>query len=416
MLTLQAAAIFSTTIEGILFGYSVFMFTLAMYIMLRARHRRRVNYAMVAAGCALLTLATAEMGVNIARIYEGFISKGLAREGGPEGFFADVSETTFVLKSCLYNTQTLILDAVVIYRTYVVWQKFWIVVVPIVGWLGLLAGSIGLNVALATASSHKGDVFAVQTGLWITAVYSLTLGTNLSSTTLLAFRIWTVTRKSAQYRCGNILTPVLRVIIESGAIYSVTITAALISFVVKSNGVYVLLDMISPIISIVFNMLIIRVGLASERSLGGTTTTPQGTWAAAVSSSSQRSGPRRRHHGIGMGIGASFAMQMQDLKVEITQVVEEDSDYSPHYTHCAAPDGPGDEERESAAGTGTTLSAISFAARPAVAAADVRQFRSEPPLGMPIVVLESPADSSESGRSSVNGGGSGKGRAEGHAS
>ncbi len=164
---------------------------------------------------------------------------------------------------------------------------------------------------------------------------------------------------------------------------------------------------ISPIISIVFNMLIIRVGIASERSLGGATTTPQGTWAAAVSSSSQRSGPRRRHHGIGIGLGASFAMQ--DLKVEITQVVEEDSDYSPNYTNCAPGPGPGDEE----SATGTTLSAISFAARPAVAAADVRQFRSEPPLGMPIVVLESPADS-ESGRSSVDGGGgSGKGRAEG---
>lgn len=61
---------------------------------------------------------------------------------------------------------------------------------------------------------------------------------------LLAYKIWTVTRRSAQFRSTNFLTPVLRVIIESGAIYSMTITAALISFVVKSNGVYVLLDMV----------------------------------------------------------------------------------------------------------------------------------------------------------------------------
>ena len=45
----------------------------------------------------------------------------------------------------------------------------------------ITAGSIGLNVALATAA-HKGDVFAVQTGEWITSVYALTLATNLSST------------------------------------------------------------------------------------------------------------------------------------------------------------------------------------------------------------------------------------------
>ena len=65
---------------------------------------------------------------------------------------------------------------------------------------------------------------------------------------LLAFKIWNVARKSAQYRSSNIFTPVLRVIIESGAVYSVTITAALISFVVQSNSVYVVLDMVSPLL------------------------------------------------------------------------------------------------------------------------------------------------------------------------
>ena len=54
------------------------------------------------------------MGVNIARVYEGFVSKGPGMDGGPEEYFANVSEPTFVVKSCLYNTQTLILDAVVV--------------------------------------------------------------------------------------------------------------------------------------------------------------------------------------------------------------------------------------------------------------------------------------------------------------
>ncbi|KAI0702357.1 hypothetical protein C8T65DRAFT_579278 [Cerioporus squamosus] len=328
MLTLQAASIFSTTVEAILYGYSVFMFMLAMFIMLRDRRRRHVNYCMVAAGCALLVLATAEMGVNIARVYQGFISRGPFMSGGPEGYFADVSTTTFVVKSCLYNTQTLILDAVVIYRTYVVWQNFLVVVVPIIGWCGLLAGSIGLNVALATASSHKADVFAVQTGQWITSVYSLTLATNLSSTLLLAYKIYTVTRKSAQFSSSNFLTPVLRVIIESGAIYSMTITTALITFVIKSNGVYVVLDIISPIISIVFNMLIIRVGMASELSQ---TAPSQGTWAAALS---ERTGLRRRLDGT---------FEMKDLEVKITRVVENDSEY------------------ERGAASDKTLSGISFA-------------------------------------------------------
>lgn len=54
------------------------------------------------------------MAVNIARVYQGFLSKGLSIEGGPEAYFADVSQPTFVIKSCLYNAQTLVLDAVVV--------------------------------------------------------------------------------------------------------------------------------------------------------------------------------------------------------------------------------------------------------------------------------------------------------------
>ncbi|KAM5540155.1 hypothetical protein V8D89_006295 [Ganoderma adspersum] len=346
MLSLRAAGIFSTTMEGILYGYAVFMFTLAMWILLRDRQKRHVNYYMVFAGCTLMTLATAEMAVNIARVYQGFLSKGPDLTGGPEAYFADVSEATFVIKSCLYNAQTLVLDAVVIYRTYVVWQNFLICILPIVGWLGLLgtdssffsagavvsdspplACSIGLNIAIATASSHKGDVFAAQTGQWITAVYALSLATNVSTTMLLAFKIWNVARKSAQYRSGNIFTPVLRVIIESGAVYSVTITAALISFVVQSNGVYVVLDMISPIISIVFNMLIIRIGLAHDRSLGTSGATSNGGvvpsgWVAAGATDHRSANPA-----VAMRRRADGTFEMRDLKVEITQVVEHDGEY-----------------------------------------------------------------------------------------
>lgn len=96
------------------------------------------------------------MAVNIARIYQGFITIGPFVPGGPEAWFSVVSDPTFVSKSVFYNTQTLILDAVVvshwrlscialsdshydkIYRTYVVWQSVLVVILPMIGWCGLL--------------------------------------------------------------------------------------------------------------------------------------------------------------------------------------------------------------------------------------------------------------------------------------
>ena len=54
------------------------------------------------------------MAVNIARMYEGFITNGPRNPGGPEGYFSNISQTTFIVESVLYNMQTLILDAVVV--------------------------------------------------------------------------------------------------------------------------------------------------------------------------------------------------------------------------------------------------------------------------------------------------------------
>lgn len=57
--------------------------------------------------------------VNLVRICQGFLNVGPALPGGPEQYFNNVAEPTFVIKSCLYNVQTLILDAVVV-RQFIV--------------------------------------------------------------------------------------------------------------------------------------------------------------------------------------------------------------------------------------------------------------------------------------------------------
>ncbi|RPD58177.1 hypothetical protein L226DRAFT_511330 [Lentinus tigrinus ALCF2SS1-7] len=270
MLSLSEAAILSTTLEAVLYGLSLFMMFLTFRTLLRTTEPpgRDLNWGMLAATCALLLLSTSELGVNIARLYRGFITKGPHLPGGPDQYFAGASDSTFLVKSILYDFQTAILDAVVIYRAYVVWQSVLVVAVPILGWIALIISCIGLNATFARTltNTQARAALVAETGRWITAAYSLTLATNLLTTFILAFKIWTVARRSARYQANSNLTSLLHVIIESGAIYSVTITIALATFVAKNTVVYVVLDMISPIISIVFSMIIVRVGLAREES------------------------------------------------------------------------------------------------------------------------------------------------------
>ncbi|TCD60643.1 hypothetical protein EIP91_009744 [Steccherinum ochraceum] len=269
MLRLSEAEVISTALQGMLYGIATIMFILTMVILFRNSEHRRVNYTMVAASCALTALATAEFGVNISRLVQGLLDAGPVSPHGVEGWFADVSEPSFVAKGVLYGAQTLILDAVVIYRAYAVWQRVWIVVIPVLSWMALFASCVLLNKSLATASTDATDIFAASTGRWITLFYYLTLATNLTATSILAYRIWRTNRRTSQLipsvdARSRLMFTLLIVVIESGVVYSVAVIASLILFVLKSPGLYVMLDFLSPIICIVFHMIIVRIGLAKE--------------------------------------------------------------------------------------------------------------------------------------------------------
>ncbi|KAH8078736.1 hypothetical protein BXZ70DRAFT_1051184 [Cristinia sonorae] len=325
-LGLAEAAIISTTLEGMLYGVSVLMFFTSFWILTRQEKKRKINYGLVLCAALLLLLSTAEFAVNIVRLIEGMITKG--PKTTPDLFYADVTQSTFVVKSILYNLQTLVLDGVVIYRCYIVWHNWLVVSVPILGWLGLAVLSLiiaaltcGTNYALAHAQSTATDVFATATGRWITATYSVTLGVNLLSTGLLAGRIWYIARQSRQYLTvqGSGLNLVVRIVLESGAIYSATVTCALVTFIVRNPAVYILLDLLSPIISIVFNLIIVRVGFLSDSSLNAMSSGSGGRINSNRLSAlrfNERSASSRAHALTGQ----------KSMAIELTQYVETDGD------------------------------------------------------------------------------------------
>ncbi|KAI0086917.1 hypothetical protein BDY19DRAFT_893960 [Irpex rosettiformis] len=325
MMQLTEAGLLSTSLEAMLYGFSAFMYIITFWILGRKKRGRRPNYPLLVLTSALLTFTTAELIVNIVHICQGFLGKTPLQA---ETYFADVTEPTFILKSMLYNCQTLILDGVVIYRAWVVWNgDIRVVVFPMLGWCGLLTSIVGTIVALSTApKSDSGNVFAKKTNQWITSIYSTTLATNLSATSLLAYRIWRVNQRTTQWRTKDHLSPILRVVIESGALYSLTIIAALITFVIQSPGVYIILDMISPIISIVYNMIIIRIAIVSDGLLD-----ERGDSAHSSGSRSLRSLDRiRRNQNSNVPFRLGWSKNgdghnVKSLEVEITHYRETDS-------------------------------------------------------------------------------------------
>lgn len=68
-------------------------------------------------------------------------------------------------------------------------------------------------------------------------------------TGLIAFRIWSVDHAASKFRQNkSTLRPVLAVVVESGAIYSASLTALLAVYLSHSWAQFIILDAVTPII------------------------------------------------------------------------------------------------------------------------------------------------------------------------
>ncbi|KIJ62334.1 hypothetical protein HYDPIDRAFT_94801 [Hydnomerulius pinastri MD-312] len=267
---LDKAAVVSTLLEALLYGFSLLMFGGTIWALSSRRTTGQINRKMFSVACSLLVFSTTHLVIDVIRVVDGLVTYRDTFPGGPVGFFSDVSQWTFVYKNYIYTAQTLIGDGVILYRCYAVWQSKRIMVLPLLLYCGVAVSGIGSPYTASQVSQN--EVFAGSLGEWITSFYALTLSTNLLTTAILAYRIWHVDRKAANIRGrrNSQLRPILHVIVDAGVIYSFTLLAALVCFCTKSNGQFVVLDMVTPIISITFYMVIIRVGMTNRGSRGST--------------------------------------------------------------------------------------------------------------------------------------------------
>lgn len=262
------------------------MFVGTMWTLTYKRRMKEINRPIVVVALMLLILSTAHMIVDIIRVEQGLVMYRDTFPGGPQAFFADVTQVTFVIKNIIYTMQTMLGDGMVIYRCYVVWQSIWVIIIPSLLWLGITVCGCSAVYSVSQATSNAGNIFAKATGQWITAFYAMTLASNLLASGFLAYRIWMMERNISAIRTTRkSMMPIVRVLMDAAILYSVTLLSALVCFVKANNGQYVILDMIMPIISIAFYMVIIRmamkarnrsylstVGVGSETArLGGTT-------------------------------------------------------------------------------------------------------------------------------------------------
>ncbi|KAG1896988.1 uncharacterized protein F5891DRAFT_957852 [Suillus fuscotomentosus] len=298
---LDAGTLMSTVLEGILYGFSILLFMATIWSLTYKQRIQDINRPIATVVVLLWMLSTAHIIVNIIRVEDAFVKYRYTYPGGPSAFLADVSQQTYVLKHALYVLQTLLADGVVIYRCYIVWQSIWIIIVPSMLWCSVaVTGIIGLYCA-SQSGSDSGDIYAQVLAKWVTAFFSLTIATNLLSSGLLIYRIWLIERNASTVRVTNgTMMPLLHVLMDTAVLYSVVLFTALICFVCSSNGEVVMLDMIMPIVSIAFYIVLIRIAISRK-----------------TRSSSNINIPRRTTSEAGQDSLSSQQHSMQPLQVHI---------------------------------------------------------------------------------------------------
>ena len=252
-----------------------------MWVLTRGKRLREINLNCVAVATTLLLLSTAHLSIDTARLIEGLVKDGNEDEAHQALFFVTITQWGFFGKNALYVLQTMLADMIVMYRCYAVWQSRWVIAVPAYLWLSVGVSGFGSVYEMAHEKQDPTNIFASYSASWVLGFFIETLVANALSTGLLAYRIWMVARASARYSLTegrhSILAPLPRIIVDSGLLYSATLCAMLACFVAQNWAYYILLDMVSPIISITFYMVLVRVEFSRQRSSGDSALDPDGT-------------------------------------------------------------------------------------------------------------------------------------------
>ncbi|KAF8900180.1 hypothetical protein CPB84DRAFT_1680773 [Gymnopilus junonius] len=242
MLTVQDASLTSTIIEGILYaGSSLVMFVMTLQSLAYMKAMAGMNRLMLAATFLLFVLSTLHMVADIIYIHRGFITFG-----GSDLFFADANEETF--KNSVYELETLLADAILIYRCYIIWRSWRIIILPCILWISFAACATATVWFISQPMANGANVFSIQVGGWVISFYSTAFVTNIVSTGLLAYKIWTVNNGVHRVQASNIsfaqtyytggnLKSLLIFIIECGALYSCALLTMLASYLSKSSAI-----------------------------------------------------------------------------------------------------------------------------------------------------------------------------------
>ncbi|KAJ7187834.1 hypothetical protein C8R46DRAFT_1052767 [Mycena filopes] len=272
MLSFSGAETVALCLESLTYGmYLILFFACLSVVHTRRKEDRHLNYKFLATSLILFAFITLHLVIDIVRLSLAYQHETILEA---DAYYANLPSALSIMKTGAYVAITVVSDAFILYRCYVVWErKILIIVLPALLFLADIGTGIGAVIALHQTTS---SFYVTKLARITEAFFSMTLAANGLSTILIAFRVWRGQHQMAQ--TGRLSTTtginkVMIVVLESGAIYSTTLLLVLSTYVGQASAAFnIFLDITSPVIGIAFSLIIVRVSLGFKADGTG----PQG--------------------------------------------------------------------------------------------------------------------------------------------
>ncbi|KAG6872532.1 hypothetical protein C0995_009106 [Termitomyces sp. Mi166 len=196
-------------------------------------------------------MGRAHMGLAVQSLFQGFIYD---KTQDANIFFHN---NVFPKRKAIYLINTLLADTLLV-RCLEIFVKWKILTFPLV--LLLSSAVCAIKTIVANALARHSSVFDPTILSWITSTFVLNIATQITATSLIAFRIYhalNFTGPKFQVRYMSLIW----LIVESGAIYTSAAIIQLITYLLKMNVGVIMEFTLAQICGITPNLILIRVVL-----------------------------------------------------------------------------------------------------------------------------------------------------------
>ncbi|RPD75379.1 hypothetical protein L226DRAFT_612450 [Lentinus tigrinus ALCF2SS1-7] len=221
------------------------------------RGRSSYGWVPIVTVCILMFLCTiGDQVLALVRTYQAF---GVPLGGRPDpgAFYANPATKLSLAKNSFNVILTFLSDIIIVFRTYVIWNGNWFVIVlPVC--LMIVNLTLGVFTLIALGSAKTGDDLILATVTVRFKYYLIvTFCLNVICASSICWKIWRV-----HSRVSRIIPSssghVMEVIMQSAGIYCAHLFALIVTNAVGTNAFFILLDPLPPMAAIIFSMMLVR--------------------------------------------------------------------------------------------------------------------------------------------------------------